>query len=80
MPMNPPATFSTKASRLTSEDLFDLPEIPADYLEPQQSAPTWEQQLAHAQILIRWRREESKHTVFPAENVNTHRNPEPFEM
>lgn len=79
MPMGPLESSLNVPSKITSNDLFDLPEVPADYREPEGPVPSWEQQMAHAQMLIEWR----KHLVTKTDNPESgepHRNPEPFEM
>lgn len=40
----------------TKDWLFDLPEVPPDFQETPRPAPTWEQQMAHTQLLRSWRK------------------------
>lgn len=41
---------------MNEDSLFDLPEVPPDFKEAERPAPTWEQQMAHAQMLRSWRK------------------------
>lgn len=74
MQTSKPALSSTPPSPTAEDRLFELPEVPSDFCEPETQAPSWGQQMTHAQMLLAWRKAQGLAEQHPP------RNPEPFVM
>ncbi|MBI4028184.1 MAG: hypothetical protein HY360_24580 [Verrucomicrobia bacterium] len=71
-----PEDFSKPTCKIVEESggLFELPEVPDDDRETPGPAPSWRQQIAHAQMLITWRKAQRLPPDHPP------RNPERFHL
>lgn len=69
MPTSKPAPSSTLPCKSASDDLFDLPEVPAEYCEPSLPPPSWQEQMAHAQMLLAWRKAQGMSLEDPPRNL-----------
>lgn len=52
----------------TEVPLFELPEVPPEYCEPEEARPSWRQQMAHAQMLLSWRKTQGIQYDHPPRN------------
>ena len=53
---------------MTNDLLFDLPNVPADFRDEAAPAPSFREQLAHAQMLLSWRKIQGLKSWHPPRN------------
>jgi hypothetical protein len=63
-----PGRFSKPPSKMTNDPLFDLPSLPDDFAQETELAPSFREQMAHAQLLLSWRRTQGLETPHPPRN------------
>ena len=71
-----PKDYSKPTCKIADEsgELFELPEAPDDHRETPGPAPSWRQQISHAQMLLAWRKAQRLAQDDPP------RNPERFHL
>ena len=53
---------------MTDDPLFDLPDFPPDLRAVSVAAPTFREQMTHAQMLLSWQRKQGLNPTHPPRN------------
>ena len=67
-PFLPPLLTPNEIALPDLPDLPDLPEVPTDFCAPAEPNPSWDQQMAHAQMLLAWRKAQGLRYEHPPRN------------
>ncbi len=69
MPTHQPDPFSPPLSKMPDDHLFELPSLPPELADARTPPPTFEEQLAHAQLLLSWRETQGLESPHPPRNA-----------